>query len=101
MRLLIVEDDVDVRRLISDRLAKQGIAVTAVATMAAALTELRDAAFDVAILDVKLPDGSGLDLVRTLRQRGSSTHVIILTGAGSETERVHGLELGADDYVVK
>jgi PAS domain S-box-containing protein len=101
MRLLIVEDDVAVRRLVSDRLAMQGIAVTAAATVAAALTELHHSTFDVAILDLNLPDGSGLDLLQTLRQRGSSTHVIILTGAGSETERVRGLELGADDYVVK
>ncbi|MEY2450680.1 MAG: two-component system, OmpR family, response regulator QseB, partial [Acidimicrobiaceae bacterium] len=101
MRLLLVDDDVSVRRLVTNRLERQGVSVTAAATVAAARAALHETSFDVAILDVTLPDGSGLDLLRDLRAGGSLTHVIILSGAGGELERVRGLQLGADDYVVK
>jgi PAS domain S-box-containing protein len=101
MRLLIVDDDVSVRRLVAGRLERRGVSVTTVATAATARTALEHDAFDVAIIDLNLPDGSGLDLVQGLRAVGSLTHVIILSGAGSETDRVRGLEVGADDYVVK
>jgi PAS domain S-box-containing protein len=101
MRLLVVDDDAFVRQLVTSRLEMQGVSVTAAATVVAALTELNHTTFDVAILDLSLPDGSGLDVLRTLRARGSPTHVIILSGAGGETDRLRGFELGADDYVVK
>jgi PAS domain S-box-containing protein len=101
MRLLIVDDDLAVRRLVCNRLEKQGVSVTSAATSAAALAELRRSAFDVAILDLTLPDGSGLDVLRALRVLNAPTHVIILSGAGSEVDRVRALDLGADDYVVK
>src|SRR5205085_3004665 len=70
-------------------------------TLAGALAELHHGVFDVAILDRTLPDGSGLDVLRALRERRSVAHVTILSGAGSEIDRVDALELGADDYVVK
>ena len=101
MRLLIAEDDLTVRRLVTESLEQLGVTVTAAGTAAAALNELQHATFDVAIFDKNLPDGSGLDLLRAVRELGSPTHVIFLTGAGSETDRVEALELGADDYVVK
>jgi DNA-binding response OmpR family regulator len=101
VRLLLVEDDVAVRRLVTDRLERQGVTVTATTTVAAAVTEVHHGAFDVAILDLTLPDGSGLDVLQALRDLGSSTHVTVLSGAGSEIARVEALNLGADDYVVK
>ena len=101
MRLLIVDDDAAVLRLVSSRLEMQGVSVTSAATGAAALAELRHGSFDVAILDLTLPDGSGLDLLREIRALEAPTHVIILSGAGSVTDRVEALDLGADDYVVK
>ncbi|MEY2588159.1 MAG: diguanylate cyclase [Acidimicrobiaceae bacterium] len=101
MRVLIVEDDVAVRQLVTRSLAKQGVEITTAGTCAAGLAELHHSSFDVAILDLTLPDGSGLDLVRTLRELGSPAHVIMLSAAGSERDRVQALELGADDYVVK
>ena len=101
MRLLIVDDDAAVRRLVSNRLEKQGVSVTSAATTGAALVELRHTTFDVAILDLELPDGSGLDLLRSLRELDAPTHVIILSAARSEADRVQALDLGADDYVVK
>ncbi|MEA3056906.1 MAG: diguanylate cyclase [Actinomycetota bacterium] len=101
MRLLIADDDAAVRRLVSNRLERQGVSVTVAETGATALAELRHTAFDVAILDLELPDGSGLDLLRSLRELDAHTHVIILSAVRSEADRVQALDLGADDYVVK
>lgn len=101
MRLLLVEDNLDVRRLVIDRLDHDGIAVTAATTVAEAMTELHHGAFDVVLLDLTLPDGSGLDVLEALRALGSDAHVVILSGAGTEMDRVRALRLGADDYVVK
>jgi DNA-binding response OmpR family regulator len=101
VQLLIVEADEEIRRLVTDRVERQGVHVTAAETAAGALAVLDDTAFDVAIFDLMLPDGSGIDLLRVLRERGAATHVIILSDAGSEGDRVHALGLGADDYVVK
>jgi DNA-binding response OmpR family regulator len=101
MRLLIVDDDADVRRLLTDRLSARGICVTSVATGTAARAEMRHLTFDAAILDPMLPDGSGLELLQVLRGLDPAMHVIILSAAGTEDHRVRALELGADDYVVK
>jgi PAS domain S-box-containing protein len=101
VRLLIVEADEAIRRLVANRLERQNIEVVAAETAAAALAELAHTAFDVAIFDLMLPDGSGIDLLRVLRERGAPTHVIVLSDADSEGDRVHALGLGADDYVAK
>ena len=101
MRLLILEDDLAIRRLLVDHLEAHGIRVTATGTVAAALSALHHTAFDVAILDLAVPDGSGLDVLRDLRQLGSLTHVIVLSGSAGVAERVGALNLGADDYVIK
>ncbi|MCU1351599.1 MAG: two component transcriptional regulator, winged helix family [Acidimicrobiales bacterium] len=101
MRLLIVDDDADVRRLLADRLSAQEICVTSVATGNAARAEMRHNTFDAAILDPMLADGSGLELMQVLRGLDPAMHVIVLSAAGTEDDRVRALELGADDYVVK
>jgi PAS domain S-box-containing protein len=101
VRLLIVDDDGAVRRLVTNRLAMLGVAVTSEATGSAALAELRHTSFDVVILDLALPDRSGFEILHALRELEVPPHVIILSAAGSETDRVQALELGADDYVVK
>jgi DNA-binding response OmpR family regulator len=100
-RLLLVEDDAQVQRLVGGYLEREGLNVTSVGTVASALAELHRTCFDVVVLDLALPDGSGFDVLRTLRSSGVSTHVIILSGAQSQVDRVRGLALGADDYVVK
>jgi DNA-binding response OmpR family regulator len=101
MRLLIVEHDIAARQLVINHLAEHGVAAKAVPTAAIALTDLQRTAFDVAILGVNLADTSGRDLVRALRAPDSATHVIILSAAASEADRLDAFELGADDYVVK
>jgi DNA-binding response OmpR family regulator len=101
VRLLLVEDERAVRRLVSERLAREGFTVTVAATVTDALVELHHGPFDVAILDLTLPDGSGLDVLQALRELGAAPHVIVLSGARAEIDRVRALDLGADDYVVK
>ena len=99
-RILIVEDD----RALGDgvRLALQQPELEAVLcrSLAEARTALESRPFHLAVLDVNLPDGSGLDLLRQIRQ-SSSLPVILLTANDMETDIVTGLESGADDYITK
>ncbi|MBY8847707.1 response regulator transcription factor [Saccharothrix longispora] len=97
MRILVVEDDDRVARGLLTALKHAGYEVHRVGTAAAALTA---PAADVVLLDLGLPDGDGLDVLRELRRR-PGTAIITVTARGEERERVLGLRLGADDYVVK
>ncbi len=101
MRLLLLEDDVAVRRLVTNRLEVEGVSVILATTVAEAMTQVQHEVFDAAILDLTLPDGSGLEVLHALRSLGAITHVTVLSGAGLEPDRVGALDLGADDYVVK
>ena len=101
MLALVVEDDVPIRRLVRNGLERQGIDVTEAGTVEDALCSLAAQAVDVVILDLKLPDGSGTEVLAHLREIGSACHVIVLSGSSTENDRVRALERGADDYVVK
>jgi DNA-binding response OmpR family regulator len=101
MRVLIVEDDAELAGLVRDGLAKMQIEVTVAPTFTDGLERAGQTAFDVVILDVMLPGGSGFDLCRTLRERGSTTPVLMLTALDAVDDRVRGLEAGADDYLSK
>jgi two-component system response regulator RegX3 len=97
VRILVVEDEDAIAEPLTAGLRREGFAVERAATGAAAL----DApAADVVLLDLRLPDLDGLDVCRTIRER-SDVPIIVVTARGEETDRVVGLELGADDYVVK
>jgi two-component system response regulator RegX3 len=97
-RVLFVEDEDSISGPFSSTLRREGFEVT----VAESLAEARAAdAFDLVLLDLMLPDGDGRDFARELRATGSEVPIIILTARGTELERVVGLELGADDYVVK
>lgn len=98
--ILIVEDEPSIRDNLVWSLESEGFAVTSCQTCGEALTALADAAFQLAILDIGLPDGSGLDVCRELRKT-SGIPVIFLTARADEIDRVVGLEIGGDDYVTK
>jgi DNA-binding response OmpR family regulator len=101
VRVLIVEDEPELAAVIARVLDRCGFAVDVAATAADGrrLQEARD--YDVLVLDRKLPDGSGDDLCRRVADSGGATKVLMLTARDSVAERVAGLELGADDYVIK
>jgi two-component system OmpR family response regulator len=98
--ILIVDDDAEIRGLLSEYLLKQGYRATAVADGKGLRAAVGTSHPDVIILDLMLPGEDGLALCRELRAR-SDVPIIMLTARGDETDRVVGLELGADDYVAK
>ena len=98
--ILIVDDDAEIRTLLGRYLEKNGLRTTAVADGRAMWQALDRAAFDLIVLDLMLPGDDGLTLCRTLRTR-SDIPVIMLTARGEETDRIVGLEMGADDYLPK
>jgi DNA-binding response OmpR family regulator len=99
-RVLVVDDEKPVRRLLRLYLSKEGFAVAEADNGAEALSLLRRGGIDLALVDVMLPEVDGFEVVRRIRQE-STIPIILLTARGEETNRVAGLELGADDYVVK
>lgn len=101
MRLLVVEDSAELADALADGLRGLGFAVDLAATFAegdykAAVTE-----YDVIVLDLKLPDGDGVELCRQLREGGCRAAILMLTARDRVADRVRGLDSGADDYVVK
>src|SRR5256712_1803367 len=101
MRVLIVEDDPKLAGLLRDGLRAQRIDPTLAATFAEGRDRAHGGSFDVIILDVRLPGGTGFELCAELRRGGSSTPVLMLTALDALDDRVRGLEVGADDYLTK
>ena len=100
-RILLLEDDEALGRGICMALETPNCTVTHCSTRLQAIKILQGVVFDLLILDINLPDGSGLELLRTLRQNGTSTPAILLTANDLELDEVTGLEAGADDYITK
>src|SRR5690349_16978241 len=100
-RVMVVDDDVTVREVVVTYLRAGGYDVGEAADGEAALDDLRDDRADLVVLDLMLPGIDGLEVCRRLRAKGDDVPVIMLTALGSETDRVVGLERGADDYVTK
>jgi DNA-binding response OmpR family regulator len=100
-RVLVVDDDVTVREVVVTYLRAAGHDVDETADGESALALLRDTPTDLLVLDLMLPGIDGLTVCERLRSRGDDLPVIMLTALGSETDRVVGLERGADDYVTK
>jgi DNA-binding response OmpR family regulator len=100
-RILTVEDDPAIRRGIVDALRFAGYDPQEAATGEQALRLATTMQYDLLLLDLVLPGGSGLDILRQVRANRPTQPVIVLTALGSENDRVAGLQLGADDYVVK
>jgi two-component system alkaline phosphatase synthesis response regulator PhoP len=100
-RILLVEDEVGLALTLEDRLTAEGYAVEVARDGDAGLERAGTERFDLLVLDVMLPGRSGLDLCRELRARRARTPVLMLTARGQVEDKVVGLKLGADDYLVK
>ncbi|MDE1155327.1 MAG: response regulator transcription factor [Acidobacteriaceae bacterium] len=101
MRLLLVEDEVEIQGFVKQSLIDAGWEVQAVDDATSALQEVTKQTFDGLIVDLGLPDLDGIDLLLRLRRSGISAPVLILSARRSVDERVKGLELGGDDYLTK
>ncbi|HUP03180.1 MAG TPA: heavy metal response regulator transcription factor [Bryobacteraceae bacterium] len=101
MKLLVVEDDLKTASFLKRGFAEAGFVVDTAADGPAALRALQSAAFDLIVLDLMLPGMDGLHILTWLRESGVASSVLILTARDSVEDRVTGLELGADDYLVK
>jgi two-component system alkaline phosphatase synthesis response regulator PhoP len=99
-KILVVEDELKIARLVRDYLHQAGFAVIEAGDGASALSLARSEKPDMVVLDLGLPEMDGLDVTRRLRQ-SSSVPIIMLTARSEESDRIVGLELGADDYIVK
>ncbi len=99
--ILLIEDDPAVARSLQDGLAREAYLVTWKNKGVDGMTFARDAHPHLVILDVRLPDGSGLDFCRQMRQMGLRLPILILTVESQEIDKVLGLEMGADDYLTK
>ena len=101
MRILVVEDERDLNRILTKTLTAEGYSVDACFDGLEALDYLSGAEYDVIVLDVMMPRMDGLELLSRLRSQGDETPVIFLTAKDAVPDRVKGLDLGADDYLVK
>ena len=101
MRVLLVEDDPELARVLASGFAEHAIEVVRASTVAAGRERAVFGHFDVILLDVMLPGGSGFDLCRELRGRRIATPILMLTARDAVDDRVTGLDAGADDYLTK
>lgn len=101
MRILLIEDDMVLGAAVRDQIAADGHSVDWVTRLDAARDHLAVAAYDLVLLDLMLPDGRGIPFLRGLRAQGNVTPVIILTAMDQISDRIEGLNAGADDYLVK
>lgn len=100
-KILIVEDDTLLNRTLGYNLASEGYEITAAYNRKDAVSHLKETEFDVALLDINLPDGSGLDLCEEIRGRGQHTYIIFITANDKESDMLKGYEVGGADYVTK
>src|SRR5215207_8383315 len=100
IRILLIDDDVRLFELLASYLDQNGFAVTVAADGRKGLAALEAGAFDAVLLDVMMPGMDGIEVVKRIRTK-SRIPVLMLTAKGDETDRVVGLELGADDYIAK
>jgi DNA-binding response OmpR family regulator len=101
MRILIVEDNERMSLLLQEALRGIGYGVDTVATSTDFLSAAKDVPYDLFIVDLMLPDGDGLDAIRTLRLGGCTAPILVMTARGKIDDRVTGLDAGADDYLIK
>jgi len=101
VKVLIVDDDAEFREFTTVAMTSAGISYDAAEDVEGALALMREKTFDLILLDVRMPGASGMSLLMQIREAGNETPVIFVTGAGDVDDRVKGLTMGADDYIVK
>ncbi|WP_299360489.1 response regulator transcription factor [uncultured Paracoccus sp.] len=101
MRILLIEDDTVLGAAVRDQIAGDGQSVDWVMRLDAARDAMAGAAYDLILLDLMLPDGRGIGFLKDLRAQGDVTPVIIVTALDQVSDRIEGLNVGADDYLVK
>lgn len=101
MRILLVEDTVSLGECVRDQVVEDGHAVDWMQTLARADASVATTTYDLILLDLMLPDGKGIDFLKRCRKAGDNTPVIILTALDQLSDRIEGLNAGADDYLVK
>ncbi|WP_107039726.1 response regulator transcription factor [Brumimicrobium mesophilum] len=101
MKILIIEDEVDLRETIKESLLKEKYIVESAEDFTSALDKISIYDYDCILLDIMLPNGNGLDLLEELKKMGKSENVIIVSAKNSLDDKVKGLALGADDYLTK
>lgn len=101
MRILLVEDDLPLADAVASYLSSKGFAVDPAASLAQARAALPMAPWDAVLLDLHLPDGNGLSLIPAVRRQSPGGAIIILTAHDQVSDRINGLDAGADDYLVK
>jgi DNA-binding response OmpR family regulator len=101
MKVLIIEDEENLLRLTKSELEKEGYKVDFSTTLTNATDKILSTSYDCILLDIMLPDGNGLSILKTLKNLGREDNVIILSAKDSIDDKVNGLDLGADDYLAK
>ena len=103
VNILVIEDEPDIRRNLEYNLGREGFKASSVGSLDEANEKLKSKKFDLILLDLMLPDGSGLDLCKKIKSKSETEAIpiIILTAKDDEVDKVVGFELGADDYVTK
>jgi DNA-binding NtrC family response regulator len=101
VRLLLVDDEVGYLEVLSKRLTRRGYRVTTASSGTEAIRALRHWEFDVAVVDLKMEDMDGIEVLKVFKRMDPSLHVIMLTGHGSERAARDGIALGAFDYLIK
>ena len=101
MKILLAEDEIDLNNIITKYLKKNGYSVDSVLDGEEALGYLEYGEYDLVILDIMMPKVNGFEVIKKLRDKGNHTSVLMLTARDSADDKVKGLDLGADDYIVK
>ena len=101
MKILLAEDEVDLNNVVTRYLKKNGYSVDSVLDGEEALDYLEYGEYDLVILDIMMPKVDGFEVIKKLRNKGNHTSVLMLTARDSADDKVKGLDLGADDYIVK
>jgi two-component system copper resistance phosphate regulon response regulator CusR len=101
MRILIVEDEKDLQNVLANRLKVENYSVDACGNGADALDYISMASYDLIVLDIMIPEVNGLEVLQHIREEGNRTPVLLLTAKDTVEDRVKGLDLGADDYLIK